>query len=106
MLSELTQRIDRNFPDATALHTKINDFIRGYNQKLFSLTSQLSEQRRRKTEKARKWTEMGEKCRCGTQRATALTKVLSEQRRTFKASLEEKDFALLKANNSSVWCRV
>merc|ERR1712244_80495 len=98
MFSELSQRIDRNLPDSSILRSKINDFIKSYNTKIFHLTSQLSELNRRKTEKNKKWSDLNEKCRRYSNKISNLENVIKSQRESFKKTLQQKDLALIKAN--------
>lgn len=98
MFSELSQRIDINLPDSTILRSKINDFIKSYNSKIFHLSSQLSELNRRKNEKNKKWSDINEKCRRHKNKINNLESIIKTQRETFTKTLQEKDLALIKAN--------
>eukprot|EP01083_Nonionella_stella_P291241 991104_1 len=98
MFSELSQRIDRNLPDSSILRSKINDFIKTYNTKLFHLTSQLTELKRRKIEKNKKWSDLNDKCHRYEKKMNGLETMMQTQRESFQKILKQKDTDLIKAN--------
>ncbi|ETO31288.1 hypothetical protein RFI_05831 [Reticulomyxa filosa] len=98
MFSGLTAQIDRNVSDGATLRTKINEFMSNYNRKMVDLTSQITELRRRKDEKLRRWSEMQDKMRSQDHKIQNLEHILRKQGALHKEALEQKNMILAKTN--------